>query len=134
MQASDDGHEITGPMVDGVARIAVEGNPHLRFRRRKAEFRWHHADDLAADAFQFDGAADDGWIAGEALLPESITQDDVIVLACLVITGIEGMTQLGANAQNGEKFRGDEHAREAERVTAPCEIEFVAFKVGSGVK
>ena len=83
----------------------MERNPHLRFRRGKVEVRGHHSDDLAADAFQFDGTADDGGIAAEALLPEDVAQYDVIVLARFIITGIKRVPELGACAQDREEFR-----------------------------
>ena len=87
VKPADHGHEIVRPIQNRVSRIVVQRNPDLRFCRREAEVGWHYADNLAADAFQLNRAADDCGVAGEALLPERMTEDDVIILAGNVLTG-----------------------------------------------
>ena len=134
MQAADDGHEIAGPIGDGVAGIVVNGNPNLRSGSWEMEIGRHDAEDLAADAFEFDSAANDGRIAAETLLPEGVAEDYEIVLAGSVVSGMERSTELRADTEKGEEFRGDNGSGEAERFSVMSEIEFVAFEIGGDVE
>ena len=112
----------------------MEWNPDLGFRRRETKIDRHDAEDLAANAFELDGFADDGRITGEALLPKGMTEEDVIVLASLVVTRRKGAAELRAHAKNHEKFGRDEGASEAEGLAVLREIKLVALGVRSDIE
>jgi hypothetical protein len=77
------------------------------------EIGGHDAEDLTADAFDFDGATNDGRIGAQLLLPDRVAENDAVVLAGLVVTRIEASAEEWTNAEDVEEFRGDERSCEA---------------------
>jgi hypothetical protein len=98
------------------------------------EIGGHDANDLAADTFDFDGATDDGRIRAELLLPERMTENDEIVLAGLVVAGIKGSSEQGTNAEDTEKFCGNERRSKTQGIAVTIEVVLVAFGVGGDVE
>jgi hypothetical protein len=94
----------------------------------------HDAEDLSADTFELDGTADDRGIGSELLLPQSVAEDDEVILAGLVVTGFEDAAEERAHAENLEEFAGDQRGAETKWFAAAVEIKFVAFGVGGDVK
>ena len=82
---------------------------------------------------QIYGAADDGCVASEPLLPKSMAQDHIVVLAGGVLAGIKGSAEFRSHAQYRKQFCGNECCRKTNRLSVAGEIEFVALGVGGNV-
>jgi hypothetical protein len=134
METPDDRQEIGGPIVDSIAGIRVQRNPNLRFGGRKMEVGGHDAEDLPADTFELDRTADDGGIGSELLLPQSVAEDDEVILAGLVVAGAEDPAEERAGAENLKEFGGDQRGSETKGFATAIEIKFVALGVGGDVK
>ena len=99
-QAADHRHVIARPILFGLARINIQRNPELRFRRGKSEIRRHDADHLVAGAFQCDPTADDVGVAREFLLPQRVAQNHEAVLSGDVFSGTQSSAEFGTGAEN----------------------------------
>ena len=64
-----------------------------------------HADNRVWLAVQADLLSDDGWIRTESALPELVSQDHDVVLACLAFIRQETPPQKKGVAQGGKKIR-----------------------------
>jgi hypothetical protein len=85
---------------------------------------------LAARPFEIDGASEDGGVAAEALLPESVAQDDVIILTGEIFSWKKCSAGSGTCAKEREKLGGDVCACEADWFALAGKVEFVAFGIG----
>ncbi len=132
-ETADDRHEVARPIVGDAARIVVERNPDLRFCGREAEARGHDADDLTVDAFEFDGAAKNCWVAAKTVGPEGVAEDDVAILTCEILGREKSAAELCVGAENGKKLGRDIRAGETNGFAGPGEVEFVAFGVSGEV-
>src|SRR5690242_11489672 len=83
--------KMTAPLV-GIWRTELQRNPHLGGRQltdRKLETRRHDPDDRRGPAIQLNGTADNGSVASECSLPQTIRNDHRSGGARHVIFGAE---------------------------------------------
>jgi hypothetical protein len=113
MQATNHGHEVTRPIGRDSSGIIVEWNPNLRSGGRESKVSRHHANHLPAYALDLDGAADDGGVRLEPLLPEFMAQDHAVVLAGDILATFKRTPQLRVCTQDRKQFRGNHGAGQA---------------------
>ncbi len=89
-----------------------------------------HADDLVGFAVDANGAADDVAVAPEAILPESVTDDEDAVVAQDGFVGTEAAAELRFGAEGGKKIGGD--AKAAGRVGGFAGFGEVHVRIGVG--
>src|ERR1700687_852303 len=82
------------------------GAPELRhfsaqrtLGRKESYVWWHHPDDEETFAIEFDGLVDDPWIAAKSALPQSIPQENNVIVTAQALIGREVASKDWRNAQ-----------------------------------
>ncbi len=133
LQACDGAH--VAPARRALRGGEGERHPELgRLRRQRSaaeeqtHVRRHHADDGDAAAVELNGAADDGRIAGEAALPETVAQDrDRVVSLRTFIVGERAPDQR-RDAERREEVGRDVHADDFFRRARSGQVDAVVVE------
>ncbi len=88
------------------ARFHIERERHPRFRRlREVKSFSHHPDNSESLAVDLDTLAENIWIGSVAPFPETVAQDDFLILAALLFFEQERAANRWMNAEEIEKIR-----------------------------
>src|SRR5262249_48177501 len=101
---ADHRHIVAGPITFYIAWIIVQRDPNLRFCGRKTEICRQYSNYFAADTFKLNDASNHRRVAGEALLPQRMAQDHVVVSSGYVFAGTEQAAQFRSHAQNRKQL------------------------------